>query len=168
MDLVIRAAIQSDLDAVLAIEQASPTAAHWLRGQYETAISNNQKLFLVAVRRGLILGFVVASTAVQEWELENIAVLPSARRQKIGVGLMQALISAGEQAGAAEIRQEIRRSNVAAHRLGHHVGFVQDGRRRGYYRDPQEDALLFRYLVQSKRETPDSPAGSSEKSGKNG
>jgi ribosomal-protein-alanine acetyltransferase len=168
MELVIRAAIQSDLDAVLAIEQASPTAAHWPRSRYETAISNNQDFFRLAVRRGLILGFLVASTAVQEWELENIAVLPSARRQGIGVGLMHALISAWEQAGAAEIRQEIRRSNLAAQRLGQHVGFVQDGCRPGYYRDPHEDALLFKYLVRSKREAAESPTGSSEKSGKNG
>lgn len=167
MDLVIRAAIQSDLDAVLAIEEASPTAAHWQRAQYESALSNNETLFLIAEREHSVVGFLMASTAVQEWELENIAVLPSARRQGIGVGLMQALISAGEKAGATEIRQEIRPSNLAAQRLGQHLGFVQDGGRPGYYRVPQEDALLFRYLVRSKPAATERPTGGSEKSGKN-
>lgn len=167
MDLVIRAAIQSDLDAVLAIEQASPKAAHWQRAQYESTIGNDESLFLVAEREHSVVGFLMASTAVQEWELENIAVLPSARRQGIGMGLMHALISAGEKAGVTEIRQEIRASNLAAQRLGQHVGFVQDGRRPGYYRDPQEDALLFKYLVRSKPEAAEDPTSSSEKSGKN-
>jgi ribosomal-protein-alanine acetyltransferase len=168
MDLVIRAAIQSDLDAVLAIEQASPTAAHWSRAQYESAISNQESLFLVAELGHSVVGFLMASTAVREWELENIAVLPSGRRQGIGAALMQALMSAGEKARATEIRQEIRRSNLAAQRLGQHAGFVQDGHRPGYYSDPQEDALLFKYLVQSKQEAAKTPSGSSEKSSKNG
>ena len=167
MDLLIRAAIQSDLDSVLAIEQASPTAAHWSRGQYEAAISNNEKFFLVAELEGLIIGFLLASAAVQEWELENIAVLPSARGRGIGKGLMQKLQSLAGEAGATEIRQEIRASNLAAQRLGQQVGFIQDGHRPGYYRHPQEDALLFKYLVRSKPELTENPPSNSEKSGKN-
>ena len=168
MDLVIRAAIQSDLDAVLAIEQASPTAAHWQRAHYESTIGNDESVFLVAEREHSVVGFLMASTTVQEWELENIAVLPSACRQGIGMGLMHALISAGEKAGATEIRQEIRASNLAAQRLGQHVGFVHDGRRPDYYRDPQEDALLFKYLVRSKPAATDIRVNNPEKSGKNG
>jgi [ribosomal protein S18]-alanine N-acetyltransferase len=168
MDVVIRAAEQSDVDAVLAIEQASPTAAHWPRAQYEAAISNNGRLFLIAEREYSVLGFLMASTAVQEWELENIAVLPSVRRQGVGMALMHALISAGQTVGAAEIRQEIRASNLAAQSLGQYAGFVPDGRRPAYYCDPQEDALLFKYLVRSKPKAAESPTGGSEKSGKNG
>jgi ribosomal-protein-alanine N-acetyltransferase len=162
MDLVIRAAIHSDLDAVLAIEQASRTAAHWPRAQYETAMGNNQTLFLIAERGDEVVGFILASTAIQEWELENVAVLPSVRRQRIGLALINALISAAEQAVATEIRQEIRASNLAAQRLGQRAGFIQDGRRPGYYRDPQEDALLFKYLV---ARCPESQQGGSGSSG---
>jgi ribosomal-protein-alanine N-acetyltransferase len=162
MDLVIRAAIHSDLDAVLAIEQASRTAAHWPRAQYETAMGNNQTLFLIAERGDEVVGFILASTAIQEWELENVAVLPSVRRQRIGLALINALISAAEEAVATEIRQEIRASNLAAQRLGQRAGFIQDGRRPGYYRDPQEDALLFKYLV---ARCPESQQGGSGSSG---
>ncbi|SRR5579885_671616 len=167
MDLVIRAAIQSDLDAVLAIEQASPLAAHWPRAQYETAIGNREKLFLIADRGHSVVGFLLASTSIQEWELENIAVVPSARRQGIGLALMNALIAAAERADAIEIRQEIRASNRAAQRLGQHVGFIQNGRRPGYYHDPQEDALLFKYLVPTAPEPQNKASGSSGKSLKN-
>ena len=167
MDLVIRAAIHSDLDAVLAIERASRTAAHWPRALYETAIGNNQRLFLIAERGDELVGFILASTAIQEWELENIAVLPSVRRQRIGLALINALISAAESAGATEIRQEIRASNLAAQRLGQLAGFIQNGRRPGYYRDPQEDALLFKYLVPTAPEPQKEGSGSSGKAAKN-
>ena len=125
------------------------------------------KLFLVAEREHSVLGFVIVSTLIQEWELENIAVLPAARRQRIGSALMRAIISAGQRAGATEIRQEIRASNLAAQGMGQQVGFIQDGCRPGYYRDPPEDALLFKYLVRTTLRPAESPVGGSEKPGKN-
>ncbi len=167
MDAIIRAAIHSDLDAVLAIERASPTAAHWPRAQYEAAISNSEKFFLVAEQEHSVLGFLLASSSIQEWELENIAVPPSARRRGIGKALLQALISAAHKAGATEIRQEMRASNLAAQKLGQRVGFTQDGHRPRYYRDPEEDALLFKYLVQTKHQVAENLPSSSEKCGKN-
>ena len=63
---------------------------------------------------------------------------------------MEALIDRAGESGASEIRQEIRASNAAAQRLGQSVGFVQRGRRKDYYRNPDEDALLFNYLIQGR------------------
>jgi ribosomal protein S18 acetylase RimI-like enzyme len=57
------------------------------------------------------------------------------------------LIDRAREAGATEIRQEIRVSNTAAQKLGLSVGFIQQGRRPDYYRDPVEDALLFKHLL---------------------
>lgn len=143
----IRRAIEADLPAILQIQRDSPTAAHWPEGSYEEAIRQNTRLVLVAEQSGQILGFLLASTATEEWELENIAVGTSRRRQGIGRALLKALIRQAQDSGASEIRQEIRASNLAAQRTGQAVGFVQVGRRTSYYRDPDEDALLFNYLL---------------------
>ncbi len=150
---MIRQAVERDLDAVLGIEQSSPTAAHWTEAQYTAAIRGPERLFLVTEQNGLVVALLVAFTGAPEWELENIAVLPSARRHGVGQALMQVLIAAAEQAGATEIRQEIRASNMPAQRLGQKLGFVQEGRRPGYYRHPNEDALLFKYLVANASES---------------
>lgn len=95
----------------------------------------------------MVVGFLVASTAISEWELENIAVAPESRKQGIGRALLGSLIVRARESGAKEIRQEIRASNSAAQKLGLSVGFIQEGRRPSYYRDPVEDALLFKYLL---------------------
>ena len=147
--LIIRQAVPTDLSSILKIERASPTAAHWAETGYLKALIQPERLFLVAEEEPnhQILGFLVASTATQEWELENIATSPAARARGIGRALMKALLERARQGGAAEIRQEIRASNMAAQRLGQSNGFIQEGRRRGYYLDPVEDALLFKYLV---------------------
>ena len=151
--IAIRVAVPADAAAILRIDRDSPTAAHWPEAKYSQAIEQAERLVLVAEESGELLGFLVASTATVEWELENIAVSKSAQRQGIGCALLKALIDRAKEASASEIRQEIRASNSAAQRLGQSVGFVEQGRRKGYYQGPDEDALLFNYLL-GERETP--------------
>ena len=143
----IRLARTEDLRSLLEIERDSLSAAHWQEVDYGHAIAQPERLVLVAEAGSQLLGFLVASTAAREWELENIAVAPAARQRGIGRALMQALVASARQAKASEIRQEIRASNKIAQRFGQSVGFVHEGRRRDYYRDPTEDALLFKYLI---------------------
>ncbi|HEX4662786.1 MAG TPA: ribosomal protein S18-alanine N-acetyltransferase [Terriglobales bacterium] len=142
-----------DLTSVFGIEHASSSAAHWGHLEYQQALRSRERVFLVAemapeeAAKHEIVGFLVASTATQEWELENIAVAPASRRRGIGRALMNALIQHARLSGSVEIRQEIRASNTTAQYLARSVGFLEEGRRKGYYRDPREDARLFRYLV---------------------
>lgn len=145
--LTIRLATVADLPAILAIERASPAAAHWPNSEYAGAVTSPTRLTLVAEEDSEIVGFVVALTAVSEWDLENIAVHPDSRRRGVGRALMQAFIDAGAQARATEIRQEIRASNLAAQRLAQSCGFLQEGRRAGYYREPMDDAMLFKLMI---------------------
>jgi ribosomal-protein-alanine N-acetyltransferase len=145
--ITIRAAVPADLAAILQIDCESPTAAHWPESSYREAIEQAERLVLVAEESDEVLGFLVASTASAEWELENIAVSTLAQRRGLGRALMNGLIQRAKEAGSSEIRQEIRASNLAAQRLGQAVGFVQQGRRKSYYRNPDEDALLFNYLL---------------------
>jgi len=144
---VIRTAEAADLAMIIGIEQRSPEAAHWPRATYLSAVADRTRLVLIAEDEARIEGFLVASKATQEWELENIAVAPERRRRGIGQALVTELISQARQAGAVEIRQEIRASNLAAQILGRSVGFQQDGRRPAYYSNPTEEALLFKYLL---------------------
>ena len=146
--LVIRNAKESDIRAIIAIQNESATAAQWPESHYGKALNEPGRLILLAEQgRSQILGFLVASTSIKEWELENIAVSPKALRSGIGRALMNVLIARAREAGATEIRQEIRASNLAAQQLGLSVGFIQQGWRAGYYNNPVEDALLFKHLL---------------------
>lgn len=145
--LVIRFANATDLETLICIEQRSAEAAHWPPTTYLSAIADRTRLVLVAEEEAKIEGFLVASKVTHEWELENIAVAPERRGQGIGRALMAELISQARQAGAVEIRQEIRASNRVAQSLGRSAGFQQDGRRPAYYSNPTEEALLFKYLL---------------------
>ncbi len=164
---MIRPMAERDLEAVLAIEHLSPAAAHWTQAQYTAALGRSERLALAAEEEGTILGFLVAFTGTPEWELENVAVLPSARKRGVGRALVEALIRAAHAAEASEIRQEIRASNHAAQALGQKMRFVQQGTRPRYYRNPNEDALLFKYFVQNEQKQGELGRSSSEKHIKN-
>jgi ribosomal protein S18 acetylase RimI-like enzyme len=132
---------------ILSIQHACASAAQWKHEDYATAIAQPDRLVLIAEKDSKIFGFVVAYTGIPEWELENIAVAPDVRRCGVGHALITALIERARQGGATEIRQEIRESSTAAQKLGLSAGFIQEGRRPDYYRDPVEDALLFKHLL---------------------
>ena len=90
-----------------------------------------------------IAGFGVISLLADGAEIENLAVLPSARRGGFGTLLCRALLQAALEAGAARVRLEVRSGNAGALILYERLGFAEEGKRRSYYREPEEDAVLM-------------------------
>jgi [ribosomal protein S18]-alanine N-acetyltransferase len=155
----IRPATLDDIPSVMSLDRESATAAHWTEGRYRQAFKREglERLLLVAeaspsnqtgrdVNAG-ILGFLVASHVAPEWELENIAVASSARRKGIGKRLLSALLAAARETNSDSVFLEVRESNAAARTLYEKAGFEQTGRRKSYYSDPVEDAVLYRMTL---------------------
>jgi ribosomal-protein-alanine N-acetyltransferase len=140
----------------MSLERQCATAAHWTEAQYRQAFQRERmaRLVLVAdasepVASGSdagdgVLGFLVARHLAPEWELENIVVAPSARRQGHGNRLLNALLAAARETHNASVFLEVRESNAAARSLYERAGFEQTGRRKSYYTSPVEDAILYR------------------------
>ena len=80
----------------------------------------------------------------REWEIENIAVAGPARRRGLGTRLLGELLDLARGRGADAVFLEVRESNHAARALYEKWAFLESGRRRGYYKDPEEDAILYR------------------------
>lgn len=90
-----------------------------------------------------VVGFLVARGIASEWELENIVVASDARGKGIGMALLRFLQARVREAGGAPIHLEVRDSNAAARHLYEKAGFLQSGRRKAYYTDPSDDAILY-------------------------
>jgi len=89
------------------------------------------------------VGYSVVFQVADEAELANIAVAASARRRGVAHALLGALL---DRAGRDDVRSmflEVRESNAAARALYERFGFTGMTRRRGYYRRPEEDALVL-------------------------
>jgi [ribosomal protein S18]-alanine N-acetyltransferase len=147
-DWLIRRASPADLDAILAIEQASAEAPHWSSTQWLAALSAEQvmepmRAVFAAEGNGTILGFAVASRAGELAELESVVVSPSARRKGIGNALCQQAMDWSRKTGASELELEVRASSDGALALYRLLGFVEQALRPEYYRNPTEDAVLM-------------------------
>lgn len=141
MPAAIRSAVLNDVPAILAIEQQAPGAAHWTREQYNQLVSSG--VVLVAEEAGELCGFVCARAVAGEWEIENVVVAAGFLRRGIADELMRAMIQRAKTEAASALLLEVRESNLAARGLYEKRGFREVGRRRTYYKDPAEDAILY-------------------------
>jgi len=144
----IRQITAGDVDAVLAIQAASPEAAAWRRPDYEAILAGfTPYRCLIAALRGETTGFACFRVVGPEAELLNLAVLPDQRRMGIGARLVEAVIEAAAGHSATNIFLEVRESNTAALGLYKQFGFELNQRRPGYYSNPPGDALTLRLLL---------------------
>lgn len=137
----IRLASANDVPAIVAIEQQSPLAAHWTSDQYTKLVDGGT--VLVAEEAGKLYGFIAASTVAGEWEIENVVVAGDCLRRGVASQLLSELMQRAKIASASTLLLEVRESNLPARRLYEKHGFAEEGRRRAYYRDPAEDAILY-------------------------
>lgn len=148
-DFQIEQMTAHDLLEVVEIEEACRLSL-WGWDSYHAELSRPEAIMLVARRarpdqltgHGLH-GFLSGRVSARELHINNIGVHETARRRGIGNALMTAAFAAGRRQGALMAILEVRAGNVAAQSLYRRFGFEVVGRRRQYYRDPAEDALLM-------------------------
>jgi ribosomal-protein-alanine N-acetyltransferase len=134
----------ADIDAIIAVEQASFTNP-WTRDMYLAELENRGVSFFFVARDDdrRIVGFCAFWRVLDELHINNLAVLPEARRMGIASALLRRVLAEGAKMGARRATLEVRRSNDIARRLYERFGFSVAGVRRGYYSQPTEDALVL-------------------------
>jgi [ribosomal protein S18]-alanine N-acetyltransferase len=142
----IRRAIPADIPALIALEKCAATAAHWSTEQYEAAFSSEApfRTVLIIEEEDEVQGFIVGRAASEEWEIENIVVAATARRRGLGTRLLGEFLDLARGRGAQAVFLEVRESNLAARQLYEKWAFVESGRRKRYYHEPEEDAIVYR------------------------
>jgi [ribosomal protein S18]-alanine N-acetyltransferase len=142
----VRAAGVGDLAGVLLLERATVEAPHWGEAEYRAALDDEgtvRRCLMVAEVKGRLVGFAVGKVAAGVGELESIAVADEERRRGVGRTLCTAVMEWCRAQGAGAMELEVRAGSGGAIGLYEGLGFVAVGRRRGYYREPVEDALLM-------------------------
>jgi ribosomal-protein-alanine N-acetyltransferase len=147
MSVTIRSAGPDDVPAILAIEREASNAAHWTAEQYKQRVAEG--MVLVAEEGLGVCGFVCGRVVAGEWEIENIVVAEASRCRGTADRLLQAFLLRAHDEAAVAVWLEVRESNQAARRLYEKHEFRETGRRRGYYRNPGEDAVLYGLGLQS-------------------
>lgn len=130
--------------AAVAKLEAACFADPWSENSVASELKNPLSLWLVAVEEDTVVGYVGSQTVMGETDMMNVAVHPNCRRRGIAKGLLEALIRTLKKLGSRSLTLEVRASNEPAITLYTEFGFLEAGRRRNYYRNPKEDALILR------------------------
>ena len=116
----------------------------WSEKSVASELENPLSYWLVAMDGEKMVGYVGSQTVLGETDMMNVAVSPDYRRQGIAEGLILALIAALKARESHCLTLEVRDSNDSARALYEKLGFSEIGRRKNYYRNPKEDALILR------------------------
>jgi [ribosomal protein S18]-alanine N-acetyltransferase len=137
----IRSLAYSDLPAVIDIERrAFPTP--WSLAMFVLELSKPTGLCLAAVSGETLIGYVICARYDLDWHIMNIAVDPDRRRQGVASSLLCELYRRAQDS-QARFTLEVRQSNREAINLYERDGFRFAGKRRRYYQDNGEDALIM-------------------------
>ncbi|MGI9107013.1 MAG: ribosomal protein S18-alanine N-acetyltransferase [Pyrinomonadaceae bacterium] len=153
IDYQIEPMTAHDLLEVVEIEEACRLSL-WGWDSYHSELLRPEAIMLVARRARpdqlsgrSLFGFLSARVCVDELHINNIGVRETARRRGVGHTLLSTAIAMSKQLGAFIAVLEVRAGNAAAQSLYLRSGFEIGGRRRNYYHDPVEDALLMNALL---------------------
>ena len=134
-----------DLDEVVALERES-FGDPWHREAFLAEIRGAPRVRwpVVAFCPDGLAGYVIAWFVADEAQVANLAVAPSQRGRGLGRRLLEAVLEEARERGCRSVHLEVRPSNTVALSLYESAGFRQVGRRRHYYADTGEDALVMR------------------------
>ncbi len=116
----------------------------WSEKSIASELENPLSLWLVALQGDLVVGYVGSQSVLGEADMMNIAVDEAYRRQGIGKNLVLQLVEKLKEQGVHSLSLEVRQSNAPAISLYEEMGFQQVGLRPNYYRNPKENAMIFR------------------------
>jgi ribosomal-protein-alanine N-acetyltransferase len=143
MNLLIRKMTLDDVPVVIQLDKIS-FSLPWPERSFRFELTDNPaSRCWVAEVDHRIIGMIVAWMLADEVHIATIATHPEFRRQGIAFRLLSHTLSHARQEGASSSFLEVRESNLAAQEMYRKFGYEVAGRRRRYYRDNDEDAILM-------------------------
>ena len=139
--VAVRRMVAADAGAAVSLLEESPEASRWSKKSLEESITRG--IAWAADFDGQVVGFLIGRPAADEFEILNLAVGKKFRRRGIASKLIHNATETARAAGIAQMFLEVRASNLPGIALYTQMAFRVCGRRKNYYRDPIDDAILL-------------------------
>lgn len=140
--MMIRIMEPGDAEAAAALE-AENFSEPWSANSFMEEIKKDTSVYLVAYDEDKLIGTCGLVTSFDEGEVLNVSVKSEYRKQGIAGAMLERLLKEGEERGIKHFTLEVREGNVPARALYEKLGFVCEGIRPGFYRNPTENAAIY-------------------------
>ena len=139
---MIRPMQETDIEAVVLIEQES-FSIPWSKSAFIDEMSNEKAHYLVMEEDNRVIGYGGFWKILDEGHFTNLAITPEYRHRGLGKKLIEAMLNYGRTLGIDKVTLEVRETNENALRAYATLGFHIEGKRRRYYTNPDEDAMIM-------------------------
>ncbi|THE11121.1 ribosomal-protein-alanine N-acetyltransferase [Enterococcus hirae] len=124
-------------------KEAYQYGSPWTKEQYLEDLKQPQTVYLLLIEDSELKAFIGYTKVIDEVEITNLAVASTEQHKGYGRQLLRELLSEEKEKGTYSVFLEVRVSNEAAKRLYTSEKFRTLGRRKSYYHDPVEDAVIM-------------------------
>ena len=138
----MRTMTTGDIPEIIEIEQRS-FISPWTRGMFVQTLASPVSHSFVMIDGQRITGYIILYQAGLEIHIMNIAVHPDHRRQGIGGAMMAGILESARADSVELCFLEVRETNFPARALYEKLGFKNIGKRKGYYSETNEDAIVM-------------------------
>lgn len=139
---MIRPMQRQDIKRVHEIEQ-SIFSAPWSEKSFMDAYCAESNIYLVAIKEEMVIGYCGLWVSYETADLCNMAVDKTYRQQGAARELLKEGLRLCKERSVESVLLEVRESNIPAIRLYEKTGFARIGKRKKYYKEPVEDAILM-------------------------
>jgi len=115
----------------------------WSMEDFKKELENRLARYFVAIQNDKVVGFGGMWVIIDEAHITNVAVHPDLRRSGIGNNLLKCMYKFCADHDIIGITLEVRENNLAAQNFYKNLGFSVEGRRKRYYQDTGEDAIIM-------------------------
>lgn len=136
--------------AVAALEQAS-FSTPWSEKSIREELNNEWAIWYVAMEENDLLGYIGVQYGLDGGDIMTIATAPEHRGNGIAKQLISVILEVFKEKALQYLTLEVRPSNASALCLYQKLGFREVGRRKKYYREPTEDALLLTFYLEEEK-----------------
>lgn len=146
---MIRAAVTSDLDAIMSLERASFPTDAWSEALMRAELASPHGWYIVDEEAGRLVGYagLRAVRGAADADIQTIAIAESVRGRGRGRALLRALLAEAARRDARDLFLEVRADNPVAQALYSSEGFLEIGRRPRYYQPDDVDAIIMKLDV---------------------
>ena len=138
----IRRLTPADAEIISAIEEEI-FPDPWKTSDIRSLISTEGAMCYTALSEGRIAAYIIGRVIAPEGEIYRIATRPEYRRRGIATRLIERLLREETPLGLESLFLEVRESNLPAVSLYTSLGFKTIGKRKNYYKNPTENAILM-------------------------
>lgn len=132
---------KEQLSEIAEIERVSLKEA-WSESALELFVREGA-FAVVCVDGGAVRSYCTVLEAPFEAQIINVATHPDFRGRGFAAATVAKALEESRSRGAESVSLEVRSSNAAAIGLYEGLGFSAVGRRKGFYKDPAEDAVVM-------------------------